>query len=324
MARLRVIFVYRDCLIGYSFVYYDNPYLYLMKPVFMKRAYIALFTTLTLVACKERGNTIEFANKVVEDSTYVASVEPVQKHNILVEEFTGAQCVNCPAAALQLHELSSANDDRLIVIGMHLFGYGPAEPAPGHKYDLRTEESGKLKDIYFGDFAGAPAAGFDRLKLDGKYANDTRHWNKGVEEGLVKKAPVNIEITSKYDQAGNKANIQVKLSYTTDLTGKHKLSIALVEDSIVDVQEIPGAANAFDSNYVFMHTLRDYVTALNGDAFLDDLANKEAGRVFIRRFNNVEINPDWVAKHCRLIAFVHYNDGDNREVLQAAEANLVQ
>ena len=56
-----------------------------------------------LSACEEKGPLINFEDgPVASDTTYVAAPETPQTKKLLVEEFTGASCTNCPAAAEKL------------------------------------------------------------------------------------------------------------------------------------------------------------------------------------------------------------------------------
>jgi hypothetical protein len=275
---------------------------------------------LGLGACKEKGPAIEMGNRSIEDSTYVTtSVPAAQKHYILAEEFTGATCTNCPDARDMLHDISAANDHRIIVMGIHCFGIGQATPVHDAKYDFRTEEGTSIKNTYYGDLQGIPSAGFDRVKVGNISALLTPKWANAINERLAKNTPVNIEMTSSYDESIHKASAEVKITFTQATAGKFKLSLVLVEDSLIDAQEFPSSEVQHD--YVFMHTFRDYISDI-----LSNVPNVEAGRTFIRRFKNFDMKipggseqkEGWKAKNCKLIAFVH----NDTEVLQAAEVHL--
>lgn len=272
-------------------------------------------------ACKEVGPIIETGKRVIEDSTYKASgVEQAQEHFVLVEEFTGAKCTNCPAARDLLHDINEDKDHRLITMGIHIFGIVQGAPVEHSKYDFRTEEGNSIKDIYYSKFIGMPSAGFDRVKVGDETVLIPPKWAGAIDERLAKPSPVNMYITSSYDESARKATVEVKVAYTQRMTGVQKLSLVLIEDSLIDKQEHSG--KPIQDDYVFMHTFRDYISSINGEAFLENMTTKEPGTVFIRRFKNVDINFLSKASNCKLIAFVHYDDGDNREVLQAVEVHL--
>ncbi len=275
-----------------------------------------------LTSCEEKGPIIEMGKGGVSaDTTYVVTDIPTpQKHNVLVEEFTGATCTNCPAARDFLSDISKNNDNRLIVMGIHPFGIGQANPVHDSKYDMRTEKGTSIMNAYYSDIQGIPAAGFDRVKVNGVSALLKLKWADAINNRLAEPSPVNIELKSSVDESTRKGTVEVKITYTEAIAGSHKLSLVIIEDSIVDAQEFERAEIVWDYN--FMHTFRDYITAVNGDPILENVAQKEAGRTLVRTISNFELKEEWKIKNLKLIAFVHYEDGDKREVLQAAEAHL--
>jgi hypothetical protein len=290
----------------------------------MKKISLLLSSAAVLLfgACKEKGPDIDFGKLKVSDTTYTSStIEAPQAKYVLVEEFTGATCTNCPAARTKLATISAANNNRLIVMGIHPKGIGQAEPVPGiHRHDFRTDIGTTIQNVYYSTIQGIPAAGFDRTMFNGERILTTEKWANPIETRLALKTPLNISIVSNYDQSKGAADIQVKVVYTEDVEPMHNLSVAIIEDSIVDAQEFP--FSAIDTNYMFMHVFRDLLTSAIGKPYLENLAKKEKGRVFIRTYYNYKLNPDWNPNHCKVIAFVHNGDGDNKEVIQVAEADL--
>ncbi len=273
-------------------------------------------------ACKEKGPDIDFGKLKVVDTTYVSSnVETPQDKFVLVEELTGATCTNCPAARTKLAGLSASHGNKLIVMGIHPKGIGQAEPVPViSRHDLRTDVGTTIQNVYYSGIQGIPNGGFDRTEFNGERALSTEKWANAADTRLALKTPVNISIASSYDASKGAATIQVKVSYTEDVEAMHNLSIAIIEDSIIDAQEFP--FSEVDTNYVFMHTFRDLLTSAIGKPFLETLSKKEKGRVFMRTYHNYRLNPEWNPKHCRVVAFVHKGEADNKEVIQVAEADL--
>ena len=149
----------------------------------------------------------------------------------------------------------------------------------------------------------------ERLILSGKWANK-------INEQLAITPSMNVDVESAY--ADGKATIKVKVSYLKPVTKQQFMTVAILEDDIVDVQEYP---DSFDHEYTFMHTLRDLVTPVPGQPFLADVATKEAGRVYERTFT-FDVPAAWKPENCKVIAFVHNNDADSKEILQAAETHL--
>jgi hypothetical protein len=271
------------------------------------------------VSCKEKGPLIDFGNTKSEDTTYVVTPPAVQPKKVLVEEFTGASCSNCPAARVQLANLAAQNPDKLAIMGIHIYNYVQSAPTKESKHDFRTQDGTDIGNDVYGSVSMMPSAGIDRM-LGG---NGERLTLKGVWADLIstrlKVEPiVNIDLTSSFDEAGKKATVTVKVTYNKKTTGTQNISLAIIEDGIVDVQD---SVQTIIHDYHFEHVLRDYITPISGVPFLQDKPEKEAGRVYQRTFV-YDVNKDWKPENCKLIAYVHNNAGNDKEVLQVAEVKL--
>ena len=86
----------------------------------------------------------------------------------------------------------------------------------------------------------------------------------------------------------------------------------------MDAQDYP---NFVDSAYVHNHVFRDFLTPSIGASILSDLLSKEPGQVYERTFI-YKVNSSWNINNCRIVAFVHNNEQDDKSVVQVAEADL--
>ena len=90
---------------------------------------------------------------IIPENDRIKPFEPVEtQQRVLLTEFTGMKCVNCPRAAELAHSLLETYPDNFVVVAMH--------PASNHfttpedpLYDLRCEEA----DEYYKYFGGAPS-----------------------------------------------------------------------------------------------------------------------------------------------------------------------
>lgn len=270
-------------------------------------------------SCKEKGPLIDFGNTKSEDTTYVTTPPSPQAKKVLIEEFTGASCSNCPAARVQLSNLAAQNPDRLAIMGIHIYNYVQSAPTKESKYDFRTQDGTDIGNDIYGSINLMPSAGIDRMPgNNGERLTLKSIWADLIATRLAVAPSVNLDLESSYDEAARKAVITVKVIYNKAMTGTQSISVALIEDGIVDVQD---SVQAVIHDYHFEHVLRDYITPISGTPFLDNISNKEVGRVYVRRFE-YDVNKDWKAENCKLVAFVHNNSGNDKEVLQVAEADL--
>lgn len=283
----------------------------------------ALAGMMALVSCQEKAPRINLTEREVTDTSYMAAVETPQTHKILVEEFTGASCANCPAAHELLKSLKEQYPDRLIAIAMHINNFPQSNPLPGSMYDFRTIEGTDVAQSIYGGVNSMPTAGIDRVLPAGsdRILMDSRKWAIMISDQLAVTTPVNIDVTSSYDAAEGMATIQVKLAYTEDVATNQNLSVVILHDKLVDKQEYTDhEVEGYDFNSIF----RDMVTPLYGNPILPDTV-KKAGLVCIRTYK-YEVKPDviWVPENCRVVAFVNSDPTEGtKRVFQAGDAKLI-
>ena len=85
-----------------------------------------------------------FLTLAISACTEIAPVVPtLGDRKVLVEEFTGVRCVNCPAGASELDNLRGIYGDRLVVVSIHTGDF--STPYSDSKFDFRTPEGTALE-----------------------------------------------------------------------------------------------------------------------------------------------------------------------------------
>ncbi|OSZ79330.1 hypothetical protein CAP35_14045 [Chitinophagaceae bacterium IBVUCB1] len=288
----------------------------------MKRLLVCLSAVALFASCKEKDILINGSGSVIStnDTTYVGSVETAQPKKILIEEFTGAACIGCPAARDLLKAIDNKYPDRLVKIELHPYGNPNGGPV-SHlgKYDFRTQSVTDILNTYFGGaLVGIPVAGIDRLPYSGSRSIDKEYWSGYIDERIKVASVANMMLTNSYDAGKGEGNVKVKIAYTKEARTKQFISVAIIENNIVDAQKYPSYIDTF---YNFKHILRKLVTPASGMEILATIPTKEAGRVFI---GNIKYNIDaaWKAENCQLVVFLHNNFGEDKEVLQVDEVDV--
>lgn len=283
-------------------------------------------------ACKEIGPAIDFTPDIVDtsfserafDTAYAETPEAPDSKTVLVEEYTGVQCPNCPEGTLILSNYQDAHPGKMIAVALH--GGKLAAPINNShgtsRYDFRNQDVMNLMNSYFGGLPPQPAAAIDRIKMNGEYFNTSRsQWAGIITQEATQPAPVNIDLTSRYDTAYNKVVVKVKVSYTLTVSAKQSLSVWLMEDGIVDMQL---NQTAYIPDYIHNHVFRDFLTqTISGSSFLDTVSVKMPGQVYERTFVYTPRSSQWVLENCKIVAFVHNNEQGDKAVVQAAEADLI-
>lgn len=291
-----------------------------MKKVLLAVSCIAFLWT----GCKEKDPPIIFGT-LATDSTYVLTTVPAtDPHNVLVEEFTGQSCSNCPAAHTTLETLAGgANAGRVNIFGLYITDFSQTLPPAGAIYDFRSTTASSISSTIYGGVNAIPSGGIDRTKVTGQVLLYQSDWAAAIDAQKTIPDSLNLDVESSF--VGGVATIKATVTYTKSLSTKQNLSIVIVEDSMVDLQEFPDNVH---SGYIFTNVFRAMVTsAPSGDPILDSIGTKEAGRVYWRKYTytpattSPAINP----AHCRVIAFVNNpgtTAGDYR-VLQSKQCKLM-
>lgn len=277
----------------------------------MKRLF---FTVLSLgfflVSCKETPPPINYGGAKVVDTTYedVANIPAAEPHEVLVEEFTGQSCTNCPAAHESLEKIREEHNDHVNIIGLYYEGISQTKPPTGYKYDLRQPAAKEIANTVYGGVNSIPSAGVERYSPGGSGIKlGQAEWGNAITTRLAVPTPVNMKIESRYNATDRIDSVRITLKYTGTVAYKHNMCIAVLEDSIIDKQEYPSTHPIYpkeNPNYVFTNVFRSMVTgSISGDAVLPALPVKNPGRVIVRNYTYKvpdNLNPD----HCRIVAYI--------------------
>jgi hypothetical protein len=291
----------------------------------MKHTLSLFACALLFAACKETGPAIDFGPKA-KDTSFIAAPETPQQRTVVIEEFTGVTCTNCPAGHAIIKAIEDANPNRVAAVGIQAFNVKQAEPVKAADagfptlHDNRTQVGTELANEIYGSFSGIPVAGIDRISVSGNMLYDRASWSGTVTSRLGIAPAANVTISSIYNTSTKQAAITVHVAYTSAMAKRQKLTVALVENNIVDAQEGIGT-NGYEQNYVHQHVLRDILTAPSGSAILTDKSTKQPGQVYERTFV-YNVNPDWNPDYCRVVAYVSDDEGADLEIVQGAIKSL--
>ena len=256
----------------------------------MKRAIIYLLLCGMLWGCSH-----------IEEDERLIYVKPVPvNRNVLIEDFTGQRCVNCPNASDEIRRLQEQyGEDAVIAVSIH------SGPLGFHTNSSFLGLSTETGDAYYAHWEPEfqPIGMVNRRKLS-NYSS----WNAQIREELGKTAPVAIRMDTKLE--GCKLNIRTEVTgMDGDTNGK--LQLWLVEDSITAFQLMPDGTRCND--YVHRHVFRATVNGLWGE----DINVKE-GELVKQEYSDVILADEWDINHLSIVAFVY----DNNHVKQINQVKL--
>jgi hypothetical protein len=240
---------------------------------------------------------------------------------VLLEDYTGHTCVNCPRAAVTAANLKEEYGDRLVLMAVHAGGFARAFETGDFTYDFQST-AGTDWDVKFGmSAAGNPNGMVNRRNINNVFVISPDDWGTNVSGMLAEEPLIDMQIINEYTSGEMNFCTNVKTQFLKTIDRNLKLIVALTEDSIVAPQkntDISVGVVPIIFDYVHMHVLRGTITSTWGSEIATSgISNPES----VIKSYKYQFKDYIVPEHCRVVAFVY--DVDTDEVLQAAEADLI-
>lgn len=267
-----------------------------------------------LFACDEIG----------ENERYI-KVETVKtERTVLLEDYTGQDCVNCPAAHDDLTKTHELYGDDVITVAIH-----------GGTFELSTDDSdfddeanpyvsttgwvglandqGRYYAEKLKDKASRPLFVINR---DGKeYAPIAGDWQEALRKQLERPTTFSISVDAKINSQTNNIEVATKLATSELSQQKVKLQLWVVENGIIARQKKlnEGTIKTYQHDHVF----RAAVNGLEGEPVtIEPNADAEFEHHVALRYDNKE---RWNPANLTIVAFL-FTDADG--VIQAAKTKV--
>jgi hypothetical protein len=241
---------------------------------------------------------------------------------VLVEDYTGHRCGNCPEAADALKQLESQYGEKIVAMGVHAGFFAEPLSSGLFAYDFRTPSGTELDQFYGNSNAGLPNGLINRKYYDSNPIVNFTAWSSKVYEFIDTPADAWITIEPAYNSASRAISIDVNTKILLDIPDSLQLVIYLTEDSIVKPQadySLPEPAQ-YITDYVHRHVFRGSANGTWGSP-LSVGSSFNAGQEFDSQFNYT-LPSEWVAENMHLVAVLF--KASNKEVIQAEEIHLIE
>lgn len=252
----------------------------------MKKSFIILTLGIALLftAC----------NDIAESDRYIEadSVNPVRA--VLIEDFTGQNCINCPQAHKIIERLVEQYGDAVIPVSIHAGSFGI--PVDNRRYTgLMQPEGNTYNDAW--NIDEWPKGVIDRRGG----AVDWDEWTKLVRDELALPSPVAIES----EASVNEGVIDISLIFhpKSDINGM--LQVWIIESGIVARQEDKDLGRIND--YVHNNVYRAAVNGVGGESI--HLARNIQGVIDYSIPLRKEPTETWVPENLKVVAFIYNSDG---------------
>lgn len=194
------------------------------------------------------------------------TVQKVRK--VILEEFTGHTCGNCPTAAKSATGLKNIHGDKLVLLTIHE-GFFALPQAPPFTYDFRTA-TGTAYGSFFGVIQH-PMALVNRIDYPANnHLKTPGNWSSLIDSLLDVPVEAFISMENDFNEATKILDCNIRIDVLRPLTGTFNLVVLLMEDSIQKAQIDYDVPNDTVQDYWHRHILRANITGAWGDSVLTD------------------------------------------------------
>lgn len=230
---------------------------------------------------------------------------------VLLEDYTGVRCVNCPQASEITLSLQEEYQEQLVVLGIHA---GFLSTPNGGFPDFRTEEGEEWYNHF--SFNTNPIGTINRQNNGQGYGYQYSEWNQAVAEAVIGESKIRLLIAKKYDEAKRKLIVSVYSKFLEESAEKYNLTVCLMEDSIVGKQVIP---NDIDTAYIHRHVFRGCINGAWGKPLNGEGEIINSGKQFVNNYS-ITLDEKFKADNCYIVAYVYKTD--ELTILQTAEKKI--
>lgn len=227
-----------------------------------------------------------------------------QGKTVLIKDFTGVRCVNCPAAAEVVHQLQHAlGEDYVYIMSVHA-GF-LAQPI-GQFPDFTTPEGTQ----WYGENSSNPLFSVDHVALTDGNTLYVEQVDTPLADALFEAQTFEIFTATSYDEETRQLDLEADVVATAETEGNFYVTVSILEDSIVGRQVVSGG---IDTAYVFRNVFRGTVNGADGDilyegpVYIDD--------EYIYKYS-IELDSAYNADQCYIMTYI-YNKTDGK-ILQTA------
>lgn len=228
--------------------------------------FFVLALGISMSSCEKVENAYEPSTTIEIDTTfypgnwqdYLDNNYPVfpqnvnTEINVLIEDYTGHKCNNCPTAATIAHDIHENNPQRIFVASIHTdpgaqLSFQSFDPdAPYYTTD-HTNPDAVAYGIEFQNgfnFIGNPQGTVNRKIVGGKMFDFSGTWQSRASDILnTNELKVNIQSVFNYFPSTNGGYLHVELEKLTSEETVINTVVYVIQDSLVDWQLMPDNTN---------------------------------------------------------------------------------
>jgi hypothetical protein len=292
----------------------------------LKQSFVAIILVFICIisACDYVKDANEPSSATITGSTTSTTNSSAVYRKVLVEDYTGHKCGNCPLAAEELKRIDSVYHGNIVPIAVHA-GFFAGTNAQ-YPTDYKTTE-GTAYDNTFGVSAIGNPNGLVNRRGFGQpsFVKAWTLWAGEVVDMDTMLAAFKIDISNNFNTSTNKLDCEVKVKALKNLNGNYYLTVLITEDSLISTQldYSKPVGQQVIPNYKFMHVLRGSLNGTWGEQVMN--GSISINTEVIKNYTNFTINSGYNPDKCHIVAFVYDADAASPtyyEVFQAEDEEL--
>ena len=256
---------------------------------------------------------------------YTGVPEPADTviRKVMLEDYTGHTCANCPPAHAEATALKQIYGEKLVVVGVHAGVLSDPNP-PNYPANYQTTAGDAYEVFFF--ITGYPTGMVSRkgYTMTPQIHKITAYqsWDTHIDSVLAKPVAADIEINHTYNTGTRQLNISTSTKFLRDTIGNYWI-VALITEDNIESPQLNG------TNYVPLynhrHVLRGSVPnnapwgyqIANGSILAGDTANYD--------FPSFTLASGWNDNNCSIVVYVYDNNPASptyKEILQVEEQKI--
>jgi Outer membrane protein Omp28 len=245
--------------------------------------------------------------------SFVNDAAPIQK--VLLEDFTGQDCGNCPNGHNIAANLLLDHEENLAVIAVHA-GSLAVPFLPDYPNDWTTPEG-----IYYHSQLGEDLLPTGRINRNGGVVPHygISRWTDSVNVEFTRTPLMNLQMVAEYVPEAQHLNVHTYSQWFTSAAGSYNLVLLITQSHIIAPQLWYGAQPLeYISNYEHNHMLRASLTGAEGRL----IAVNPAPTATVAKSYTFDWNTALNPNNCEIVAFVVNNT--TGEIMNVAKVKVIE
>lgn len=279
------------------------------------------------LSANEKINLYFPGDPLLYEDTVVFSSNSNSDRNVLIEDYTGVRCNNCPPAAIIAKGIETANTNRAFVLSVHAGGGANTFQYPIDGFDYTTEAGTEYSNLISGGIAGNPSGLISRTippSTSSLWVSSSSWGAQTTEVLTANDLMANIQIQAEYYPETKGVFVHYEVEALQDLDPNTKILIFLAEHKVISAQKLEDSST--DPDYEHHNVLSGVLSSNNSGDVINSsgllIGEKKQGLV-INGLDELNSNREIVSDgENDIVIFALVVNSDTFEVLQVVTQDV--